>query len=82
MTVTAERKAYLAAWNKRRNAKVKAERLADPVSESKARRRVCRVCAMPVEAKSYWYCHAHNTLSELDDDNMLYSTPGADVSSY
>lgn len=45
------------------------DELGTPYPEGKLRRRVCRVCALPVEAKSYWYCHAHNVLTSESEDN-------------
>lgn len=73
MVGSTSRREYLNEWRKRKRAEDVLNGLSTPVPEGKARRRVCRVCALPVETKSYWYCHDHNILSGEGEDNE-YST--------
>lgn len=62
------RREYLNEWRRKRKAKDIEEGIATPEPESHARHRRCRDCGDKVEAKSYWFCHAHNRLSGQDDD--------------
>jgi hypothetical protein len=88
MTVKTKKKAYNAKppcqvdWKRGQTKYNGEDPFSTPMPESKLRRRVCRVCAMPVESKSYWYCHTHNTLSHLDDDNIIYTSHHTNVESY
>lgn len=63
LTTNPEAKAeYMRHWKLRNPGKVQAYIPGKVMSESKQRRRMCRTCARPVSAGSYYYCYDHNIL--------------------